>query len=283
MATSELSVFYSDDINALFPTDSPSPRKPALVVEDWTDNKLNIRVVAPHPVSTEDFYLAHRKSHVDEIIALQCDNGFFNRDIAVTKSLPYTTGAMDSAAFHAVANQTFSCAPVSGFHHAKYESIGVYCTFNGLVVAAQMLARAGVVKKVGILDYDMHYGDGTDDIIKKLGLDHVVHYSAAPEFRRPHQAVTFLESVPGHVNRMRDCQVILYQAGADPHLNDPLGGWLTTDQLRERDRLVFSAARALGIPLAWNLAGGYQEEKDGSIPRVLEIHRNTAIECIAHL
>jgi acetoin utilization deacetylase AcuC-like enzyme len=92
-----------------------------------------------------------------------------------------------------------------------YASIGVYCTFNGLIVAAQMLARAGVVKKVGILDYDMHYGDGTDDIITTLGLDHaVVHYSAAREFRRPDQAARFLESVPGHVDRMRDCQVILY-------------------------------------------------------------------------
>ncbi len=30
----------------------------------------------------------------------------------------------------------------------------------------------------------------------------------------------------------------------------------------------------------WNLAGGYQEEADGSIPRVLEIHDNTAIECV---
>src|SRR4051812_14066689 len=121
MPGSELNVFYSDSVNARFPTDSPSPRKPALVVEDWTNNKLNIRLVPLHPVSTEDFYLAHRKSYVDEIIALQRDNGFFNRDEAVTKSLPYTTGAMVSAAFHAVANQTFTCAPVSGFHHAMYE------------------------------------------------------------------------------------------------------------------------------------------------------------------
>lgn len=283
MAGSELNVFYSDSVNAHFTTDSPSPRKPSLVVEDWINNKLNIRVVPPNPISKADFYLAHQKSFVDELFALQRDNGFFNRDECVLKSLPYTTGAMVSAAFYAVANRTFSCAPVSGFHHAMYECIGVYCTFNGLVVAAQLLARAGVVKKVGILDYDMHYGDGTNDIVNKLGLDFVVHYSAASEFRKPEHAARFVQSIPGCVGRMHECQVILYQAGADPHVNDPLGGWLTTDQLRERDKLVFSAARDLGIAVAWNLAGGYQEEKDGSIPRVLEIHRNTAIECIAHL
>jgi hypothetical protein len=37
---------------------------------------------------------------------------------------------------------------------------------------------------------------------------------------------------------MADCDVLLYQAGADPHINDPLGGWLTTAQLRERDRIA---------------------------------------------
>ena len=80
---------------------------------------------------------------------------------------------------------------------------------------------------------------------------------------------------------MRDCDVILYQAGADPHVNDPFGGFLTTEQLRERDRLVFEAAHSLGIPIAWNLAGGYQEDKGGGIQAVLDIHNNTMIECVS--
>ena len=67
--------------------------------------------------------------------------------------------------------------------------------------------------------------------------------------------------------------------GADPHINDPLGGWLTTEQLAERDRLVFSAAKRLGIPIAWNLAGGYQIDEDGGISKVIEIHNNTMLAC----
>jgi hypothetical protein len=51
---------------------------------------------------------------------------------------------------------------------------------------------------------------------------------------------------------------------------------LTAEQLRQRDELVFERFAALGVPVAWNLAGGYQVELDGSIPRVLEIHANTA-------
>ena len=278
-----LHVFYTGAMVAETPTDSPSPRKPALVVRDWEEHGLDIEIVAPEPVSQADYLLAHEPEFVREVFAGEADNGFFNRDERVLKSLPYTTGAMLSAAAHAIQNQTFTCAPVSGFHHAGYDGIGVYCTFNGLIVAAQKLKAANLARSVGILDYDMHYGDGTDDIIQRLQLDFITHYSAGREFRRAEQAAKFFQDIPKHIGRMKDCQVILYQAGADPHLRDPLGGWLTTAQLRERDRLVFATARYLKIPVAWNLAGGYQEEPDGSIPNVLEIHRNTAKECLAQL
>ena len=39
--------------------------------------------------------------------------------------------------------------------------------------------------------------------------------------------------------------------------------------------MMFTIAKELKIPLAWNLAGGYQIEKDGSIDKVIEIHLNT--------
>ena len=62
------------------------------------------------------------------------------------------------------------------------------------------------------------------------------------------------------------------------HPQGPLGGWLTTAQLRERDARVFEGAARVGIPLVWNLAGGYQRDPDGGIRPVLAIHTNTARE-----
>ncbi len=278
-----LSVFFSDQVVAEFSIDSPSPRKPGLVVRDWIAHGLPVKIVTPDPVTEEDFALAHDRTHVRDILFLKKDNGFFTRDQVVADSLFHTTGAMVAAAIHAVQNRTFACAPVSGFHHAMYRSVGVYCTFNGLIVAAQTLKKRGLATRVGILDYDMHFGDGTEDIIETLRLDHVVHYTAGKDFRKPEQAEGFLRSIPEHLERMRGCNIILYQAGADPHIKDPLGGWLTTAQLRQRDRIVFTTARAMELPVAWDLAGGYQEESDGSIPALLEIHRNTALESIAAL
>jgi acetoin utilization deacetylase AcuC-like enzyme len=138
------------------------------------------------------------------------------------------------------------------------------------------------VARVGILDYDMHYGDGTDEIIAELGAESwVVHFSAGQHYRARRHAAELLEALPGQVRAMRGCDVVLYQAGADPHVDDPLGGMMTTDELRRRDELVFEQLDELGLPCVWNLAGGYQKAADGSIPAVLEIHENTAHAAIA--
>lgn len=56
---------------------------------------------------------------------------------------------------------------------------------------------------------------------------------------------------------------------------------MTTGELRRRDEIVFEILAELGIPVVWNLAGGYQKAADGSIPVVLEIHENTARAALA--
>ena len=49
----------------------------------------------------------------------------------------------------------------SGFHHAHADHGEGFCTFNGLVVAAEALWAAGAVAHVAVLDLDLHYGNGT--------------------------------------------------------------------------------------------------------------------------
>src|SRR5262249_49075839 len=53
-------------------------------------------------------------------------------------------------------------------------------------------------------------------------------------------------------------EVVFYLAGADPYEDDQLGGLrLTMNGLRRRDRTVFDAVQAAGIPVVVTLAGGY--------------------------
>ncbi|HEX7702490.1 MAG TPA: hypothetical protein VF403_17245, partial [Kofleriaceae bacterium] len=125
-------------------------------------------------------------------------------------------------------------------------------------------------------------GDGTDALIDKLAARGWIHHvTTGADYFSPRHAEPFLARLPSIAATMSDCDVVLYQAGADPHILDPLGGWLTTEQLQRRDEIVFATLST--VPIAWNFAGGYQVEPDGSIPKVIEIHENTARAAIAVL
>lgn len=273
-------VFYTPLMVAEAGSFSPSAAKPRAAVESWLKLSIKldipIQVITPEPASVEDLARAHLPAFVDAVLSCRSDNGFGNRSKAVAASLPYTSGAMLSAAREALRNGRVAAAPCSGFHHAGYANTGGFCTFNGLMVTATALHAAGEVKRVGILDFDQHYGDGTDNIIDRLRIDWINHYSAGEHYGFATEVGRFLSSIPGFLAGMKGCDVILYQAGADPHIDDPLGGWLTTEQLYERDLLVFQAAAALGIPMAWNLAGGYQTP----LRKVLRIHDGTMRACV---
>lgn len=275
-------VFYTPKMVAESGCDSPSAAKPTKVVKSWK-SKFFIEIHEPEPVTAEDLYRAHEPVFVDGVLNCLEDNGFGNKSPEVAASLPYTSGAMLSAARHAIKTGKAAAAPCSGFHHACWDKCMGYCTFNGLMVAALALHQEGI-KTVGILDLDMHYGNGTDDIITQLNLHldrKVMHFTAGRTFLRPQQATSFFSDwLPSVLKQLAAaCDVVLYQAGADPHIDDPHGGWLTTDQLRVRDGLVFEALADAKIPVAWNLAGGYQRDRDGGITKVLDIHDNTMNEC----
>lgn len=262
-------------------TFSPSAHKPREVVASWQRRHFPVELLPVTPVTTAQLKRVHHPFYVDEILACRRNNGFGNKLPGVAASLPWTSGAMLSAARHVLATGTVACAPCSGFHHAHTDHAEGYCTFNGLMVTAVALLDDGSARRVGILDADQHYGNGTAEIIRTLHLeDQVPHVTFGADFQEDWQAPEFLEELPGVVRRFAGCDLLLYQAGADPHVDDPLGGWLTTAQLRERDRRVFRACRDIGLPTAWNLAGGYQRDGRGSIRPVLDIHDNTMIECI---
>lgn len=70
---------------------------------------------------------------------------------------------------------------------------------------------------------------------------------------------------------------MLYQAGADPHIDDPLGGFLTTEQMTERDAQVFKGLKYRGVPVAWVLAGGYQDP----LSKVIDLYVSTMRAAIA--
>lgn len=279
-AMETIPVFFSPSMVADSEGYSPSAAKPGPVVSSWKRLGIPLHILAPEPVTEEELCAVHDRKFVQDVLACRRANGFGTRSRAVASSLLWTSGAMRSAALHAWKEGGVAVAPCSGFHHAGHGNPSGFCTFNGLMVTAAAL-RAQGARRVGIVDCDMHYGDGTDGIIDVLDAGAWVrHFTAGATFHRRADVPRFFRELPEVLRGMADCDVVLYQAGADPHVDDPLGGWLTTEELHRRDQVVFRTLKDLHVPVAWNLAGGYQRAPDGSIPEVLRIHDNTLHACV---
>mgnify|MGYP000876485721 CR=1 FL=1 len=268
-----MKIFYRAEQSANIRSFSPSAMKPKHLMDRWAKEFPNVPVFDFDPVTKGDFCMVHRPAYVRDIMNCTIQNGFFNRDPAVAKSLPYTSGSMVAAALYAYNTKENACSPTSGFHHAHWEEAHGFCTFNGLMLAAVKVLQAGA-KKVAIIDCDVHYGDGTQDIIDRLNLGNDIDHwtlGALPAALQPEFQTVFLK----HLNRL-DADVVLYQAGADAHEKDPLGGWMSTELMRWRDRALFTVMAAKRIPVCWTLAGGYQQP----LRKVLELHSTTMKEAL---
>lgn len=261
---------------------SPSAGKPEQVVNDWRAHGMPITLLPVRRAAAGEIEFAHDPAYVKGVLDCQIKNGFGTTSPLIAESLRYTVGSMISAAtFVAERKLPVACSPSSGFHHAHWRRASGFCTFNGLVIAAVAAMTECGVKRVGIIDCDYHYGDGTVDILThpdfKFGRN-IKAFTAGATYQDPRHAARLMARLPDALEEMKEMGVslILYQAGADQHVSDPLGGLLTTRQLQQRDRIVFETCKLLGMPVVWNLAGGYQDPFN----KVLTIHRNTMKGCI---
>ncbi|MBM4381261.1 MAG: histone deacetylase [Deltaproteobacteria bacterium] len=287
---SKIPVFYRPEQNAPQQGTSPSPQKPEYVVRSWQARGFPLELRSFLPATREELCLVHAPEYVLGVLEGDLPNGFGTFSEQVAEALPYTTGSFVAAALHAWQTKGVAASPTSGFHHAIYARGGGFCTFNGLMVAASRLVRAGA-QKVAILDLDAHDGNGTRDILGRLPslARHVLHYTYGGDGGTELDGASLAGMLDGLLARWKaqGVEVVLYQAGADPHVDDPLGGHLTTEDMRLRDRTVFQVCARLGLPLAWNLAGGYQQlpglkpevDFDAATRPVLDLHDNTFREC----
>lgn len=285
----KLPVFYDERMVAKTNSFSPSATKPKLVVDDWLrTHPESIEVRSFQQADRSLLDLAHDPDYVDGVLAGTIENGFGNHDKDVARSLRWTVGSIVAAARHVrqmprVWPECAACSPTSGFHHAHWASARGYCTFNGLAVAAIDAVNLGA-KRVEIIDCDYHYGDGTTDILRRLPASYraaIRHSTAGARYSGPAQSENMLSWLRIVMLEARGADLVLYQAGADQHINDPLGGLLTDAQLAHRDKIVFRTAAQYSMPLVWNLAGGYQRDADGGIGPVLSVHRRTLGVCVS--
>ena len=268
---STLLVFYNKKQVAPALGEFPNSRKPALVLQSWRE-RFDVEVKKVKALKPAQISCAHDPKYVRDVLACRAKNGFGNTLKTIAATLPWTTGSMLSAAIYALQSGCNTFSPTSGFHHAKYAHASGLCTFSGLTIVGILLRNNYGAKRVGVLDLDSHLGDGTLATMARTGADSFIsHYSLGAEDVHQGNNTAWLEALPERIERLyASCQVLLYQAGVDCHQDDPLvdSGHFTTEQIYERDRIVYATCQKLSLPVVTNLAGGYQKP----LEKVLRLH-----------
>ncbi len=175
-----------------------------------------------------------------------------------------------------------------GFHHAFPDHGEGFCVLNDIAVAVEKMRQEGRIARAMIVDCDLHQGNGTAFVFagKDDTFTFSIHQMDIYPAEKPASSldvelwsgggdVEYLSAIRNNFPRLfREFKpdLVFYLAGADPYEKDKLGSLrLTKEGLRERDKIVVDGARALRIPVAVALAGGYAVEFEDTVA----IHLNT--------
>ncbi|WP_017317494.1 histone deacetylase family protein [Mastigocladopsis repens] len=183
-----------------------------------------------------------------------------------------------------------ACNTAGGTHHAFPSYGSGFCIFNDLAIASRVLQKSGLVQKILIVDLDVHQGDGTAFIFQED--DSVFTFSMHCEVNFPGTKQKSNLDVPLPVGMEDDAylqtlgqylpdllsdvkpDLVLYDAGVDPHVGDRLGKLALTDTgIFRREMQVLSTCVAVGYPVACVIGGGYADDLKSLVYRHSLLHR----------
>lgn len=252
-------------------------------------------LIEPHAVHVDDLRRAHDPRYVQRVLLGQLTDdeirrlGFPWSPALVERSRRSSGGTL--AACRAALTDGFAANLAGGTHHAGYDFAEGFCIFNDSAVAIRALQAEGLVRRVLIIDCDVHQGNGTANVFRDD--ESVYTFSIHGERNFPLRKVPSrldigLEDGTGDEEYLialekgldqaiteAAAEMMIYLAGADPYEGDRLGRLkLTKTGLLARDRMVFDYCQASRLPVAITMAGGYAP----SIEDIVEIQSNTIRE-----
>jgi len=253
----------------------------------------------PAPIAWESLLRVHDAEFVERM-----RNGALDHREEQILGLPWSPELVERArrgtrgtlraARDALAGQRVGVMLGGGTHHAGYASARGYCLFNDIAVTTTELRRDGLLRRVLVVDCDVHQGDGTAELLTPdpeaftLSVQCERNY---PFTRVPSDLDIELPAGTGDeiylgaleralrtAYRAARPELVVYLAGADPWEGDGLGRLaLSKAGLRARDDLVLDSALSRGVPVAVTLAGGYPPDVDDGV----DINAATIAACAA--
>jgi acetoin utilization deacetylase AcuC-like enzyme len=250
--------------------------------------------VEPHAATDDELVRVHDRAYVGRVLSGRLSReevrriGFPWSPELVARSLRSTGAAVDAAA--AALADGVAASLAGGTHHAGTDWGEGYCVFNDTAVAAREMQARAAVRRVLILDCDVHQGNGTaqifagDDSVFTMSIHGARNF---PLRKHPGSLDVGLDDGTGDeaylaalAAALREsfararADLVLYIAGADPYAGDRLGRLAVTKQgLAERDRLVLETAARSGLPVAIVCGGGYCEDLES----IVDIHAATML------
>ena len=254
------------------------------------------------PASDGELALAHEPNWISAVVngttsaAQQREIGFPWSERMVARARRSVGATVAAARTALLAGEGVAANLAGGTHHAHAHKGSGYCVFNDVAVAARLMQaewhrRRRQLLRVMVIDLDVHQGDGTAAIFRDDPTVFTLSMHGAKNFPSRKQPSdldveladgcgdkAYLDALDQALSRAWNLQsdgppgLAFYLAGADPHEDDRLGRLsLSAAGLAERDRRVFAALRARGVPVAVSMAGGYGRD----VPTTVALHFQT--------
>lgn len=275
-------IFYSDHFVLPLPAAHRFPMsKYALLRERVLASEYGAGCVVPEAASDAEITLAHCADYLGRV-----KGGSLSADEQRSIGFPWspqmversrrTSGATIAAARAALEEGT-AANLAGGTHHAFRDRGEGFCVLNDSAIAARALQAEGRVRRVLIVDCDVHQGNGTAAIFRDdpSVFTFSIHGANNFPFRKEASDLdveladgtgdrAYLEALERGLStalERADADLAIYLAGADPYCDDRLGRLrLTRQGLLERDRLVFEHCERSRLPVAVTMAGGYARD-----------------------
>jgi len=253
--------------------------------------------IEPAKVERENLVRVHDPRYVDAILTQTLDPLATRRiGLPVTAEVALRARAATGgtiATARAALEAGIACNTAGGSHHAGPEGGAGFCVFNDVAVAIRALQAEGRIARALVIDADVHQGDGT--ALAFAGdlsvFTFSIHCAANYPTRKPPSALDValprgagdevylaaLDAGIGQAFAAFDPDIVFYNAGVDPHVDDALGLLNLSDAgLAERERLVLSKVRSREKPLAIVMGGGYGPDLEAIARRHLIVHLEAA-------
>lgn len=246
----------------------------------------------PGMAALEHIYKVHDPVYVDRFVQLELSAkegrriGFIQDRSIVERELLLVQGTIDGALRALKDGIAFNIA--GGTHHASVAHGEGFCMLNDQAVAARFLLDHTSIKKVLIIDLDVHQGNGTADIFEdnRDVFTFSMHGAANYPFHksRSHldvgletgtadqEYLSVLQDSLQSVRAQFRPDFIFYQAGVDILETDKMGKLsCSLAGCMQRDRIVMEFARSMNAAMQCSMGGGYSPE----IRTILDAHSNT--------